>query len=420
MSLRSSLALAGLAAVLCPWNHSHAGEPTAEIVAILRAWEAASEGAPRSSSRAALAAHHESHSAHELDAVCEMLGAVSADRLLEAYEWTHGAGDGEIHLTGTPRDVTTSLFFSGFDIVLDRATYRPKSIHFRAGNGAPRASAITAPMAGRPDVPSAKDRNVVRPATYAIPRAELEPAALPAELQSVHDQWVEASRGIHNAEIRFERYEYDTVFLTEKRGKGRFLYHAPDLAVYEIEGAEIPAGTQSKRVGHRGQTYTLQPATEFRAHLGRGQLWLIDPEQRRYDQFECYPSTTTGKDFRHYGVFGIPWSPRIAYVPGMIAAAEMTSNRNLQWTFGPENEHGVIVVAQSAFPAKFVVGSRIEQLLDRETYRTKASRVISSSGQTEVVHVFEYVSVNTRELKREQFVPDLNGLSKASHARSDR
>lgn len=419
MSLKLCVSPACLAVLFMSGAASRAAEPSDEVVAILRAWEVASKDAPRSSSRAALAAHQESHSTHELEAACDMLGAVSAERLLEEYEWTCGIGDTEdIHLTGTPRDVTTSLFFSGFDVALDRTTYRPKSIHFRTGGGEPRASAIAAPIARRPDAPSTREGNGVRPAAYAIPRAEFAPAPLSAPLESVLDQWIEASSRIHNAEIRFERYEYDTVFHTEKRGKGRFLYHAPDLAVYEIEGAEIPTGAQSKRVGHGGRTYTLQPATQFRAHLERGQLWLIDPEQRRYDQFD--PSTTAGKDFRHFGVFGIPWSTWIAYVPGMIAAAEMTSNRNLQWNFGPENRHGVIVVAQPTFPANFVVWSRLDVLLDRETFQTRATRVTSVDGTKETVHTFEYVSVNTPELTREQFVPDLNGLTKASHVRAHR
>lgn len=72
------------------------------------------------------------------------------------------------------------------------------------------------------------------------PRIEALPAPIAShEVIEVLQQWEQTTAGTRRLEAKFDSYQYNDVFLTEKRGKGSLSYTAPDQGAFRIEPVDV-------------------------------------------------------------------------------------------------------------------------------------------------------------------------------------
>ncbi|QDU38832.1 hypothetical protein Mal4_31620 [Maioricimonas rarisocia] len=198
MFARMLLTVAVLAGVLT--TSADAAEPTTEE--ILARWAEASRQGPRLSPAVLRTRYGAVHSAHELEAASELLGAVDAKELQERFEWcVELQADGTTHLIGTPRDTVDQLFYSQLEITVDTSTGLPASIHFVASDGTPRPVAIQqrkarpGPMVLQVAAADSPSAPVIHTVAFVSPETEGTGAAeYDVDIEQLLRQWVRYRR----------------------------------------------------------------------------------------------------------------------------------------------------------------------------------------------------------------------------------
>ncbi len=393
-----------------------AADPNDELLLALKEWEAATADVPQPLPDKALVAYRNTHNAHELEAAAELFGPVSARRLVEEYRWTLERGDsGEIRLHGEPRDVTTSLFFSGVDVVLDGATHRPASIQFVGVQGAPIPPVmVMATNTAKTAQEAAHQSDIQLVVNVTEPRDEPAPPR-PVELESILNRWQEAAGRIETAEIRFHRYVYDHVYLAETRSIGRICFEAPNLGAYELEPVDSATDTQPARIDSQRGKYQLTRAGSTRIHWNGSRVWVIDLDQKSYDVWtipEPLPEVFSGWSFFIHQLA----SPS-DYLPAVINLSDDFLHR-FQWKLVRDDDRGLMLQGTPISNRDRSELNLLQVLIDRDTFRTSATRIMNAMGSKETTHVLEYVSVNDNRVSRRGWVPDLFGLKQNARAHS--
>ena len=111
-----------------------AADSTVELLQVLRDWEQSTAALPKPLPDAAFPDSFESHTAHELDVAAQLYGAVTAQELIEDFNWSmESTTQTTVVLKGFPRDEISQLFYSAFEITLDRQSTRPAVTAFERG-----------------------------------------------------------------------------------------------------------------------------------------------------------------------------------------------------------------------------------------------------------------------------------------------
>jgi hypothetical protein len=391
----------------CPAADGHV-----ELLQVLRDWERSTAELPKPLPDAAFPDSFESHTAHELDVAARLYGAVTAHKLIEDFNWSlEGTTETTVVLKGYPRDEVDRLFYSAFEITLDRQSMRPTSIQFLGTDGTPRPQLVRLRISNRVNVDSVPLGGDVR--TIAVTPADIEQPDSPnvtADLESILAHWVRATREIRAAEFRFRRYVYDSIYQQEIRGQGRFIFEAPGRGLYQLEPVELSRDAVSRRTSAAGEPYALTPDERVTCYWTGTHLVWIDDEQHTYEMMPL-PELITG-DIRPVGSWDRVWAgwagPQRA-LPGVIDAHTDDFIARFDWTLLRRDDRQVILQGRPRTDDDRFHLSLLQVVLDPKTYLTSATRMIDAGGNRETVHVFEHVRIDrTPTARHADWEPDLS------------
>jgi hypothetical protein len=386
-----------------------AADPSEELLLALKEWEAATADIGQTLPDTALDAYRDALNAHELEAAAELLGPVSARRLVEEYRWTLERLDsGDICLHGEPRDVTTSLFFALVEVRLDGTTHQPASIQFFTGDGEPRPTKIIGAAGAALKRPKTPHQSAIRLVAGARDVPDEPAPPRPLELETILKRWQEAVGRIQNAEVRFHRYSYDLVYRSESRGTGRFLFEAPNLGAYERAPIELASDTRPAR-SDDGGTFTLQRDSATTIQWDGTKVWILNLDQKLYDVMTI-PERPPERTLFGWNFFSDFLASPPACLPGVVEVTDEFLKR-FNWSIARDNDQGLMLEGTPASNRIRDELKILQVLVDRASFRTTATRIISSTGARETTHVFQYVFVNDERVHRQSWVPDVSGLT---------
>ncbi len=396
-----------------------AGELT-DIVAVLHLWERTSEGVPAPLADVAFAEYCDSHNAHELELAAELFGAVDARRLIEDFAWS-GSVEGErVVLHAVPRDEVTRLFCAGIDIELGARTVLPMQIRFHDSETGPRKTALARPAGLEPAVTRTASRPVHTASLIqwasGLSVADRDADSAP-ELTQVLDRWAAATRGIDRAELRFVRFHYDGVYFIEQRCRGRFRFQAPGAGCYELLPADEESEPTSKRKGPHGESYTVTTAPPVTYYWNDGELMLIHPKDRVLEVFDIPEELDS--EIRTVGSWDRIWvglaDPQ-RLLPGVVDVHSRDFLDDFAWSLLNRTDERITLKGVPRTGDGSFEFSELQVILDACTYRTEATRVISPSGSTETVHVFNRADYNGDIGSPEEWLPDLSEFTDSNPA----
>ena len=124
-----------------------------------------------------------------------------------------------------------------------------------------------------------------RPHQSVIPRQRLRRAvALSPELQTILQQWEQASSKIQRLDADFTRITYDYTAEVERRGTGSLAADESGRAEYMIKPATLEPGETSKRRKNTGIPFDLGADQPERWHWNGKTLIRINDEHRTFEQ----------------------------------------------------------------------------------------------------------------------------------------
>lgn len=405
----AALVAACIIALSSGFSNCRGDDSKVELLQVLREWEQATAGLPKPLPDAAFPDLFESHTAHELDVAARLYGAVTARELIEEFNWSlESTTQTTIVVKGFPRDKVAQLFYSAFEVTLDRQSKRPSEIQFLDRDGTPREQAVRFRVVAARN-PGATSGSVRTVAGNTGETGAAEAAPPQAELPLILLRWVAATREIRAAELRFRRYVYDSIHAEEIRGEGRFIFEAPGRGLYELRPVELSDGVTSQRTTADGEPFEMAPDEWVSCYWTGTHLVWIDERERSYETMPL-PEANTG-DIRPVGSWDRVWAgwagPQRA-LPGVIDAHTDSFIDRFDWTLLLRNERQIILQGRPKTDDDRFHLSLLQVVLDPNTYLTTATRMIDASGNRETVHVFEPVRIS-REPKAESddWEPDL-------------
>jgi hypothetical protein len=239
----------------------------------------------------------------------------------------------------------------------------------------------------------------------------------PLDLETILERWQESVSRIATAEIGFDRYVYDLLLRAVTRSKGRLLFEAPNLGVYELEPVDANTDPRPAQTDAHGGHFTLQPASRERWQWDGTRFWVINLDYKYYDVVQIRETPPETKRF-DWNFLSDLKSPALV-VPGVVDVSDDFLNR-FQWNLGSDDDRGLMLQGAPKSNRDCREIRMLQVLIDRDSFRTKATRVVSATGQRETTHVFQYVSVNDDRISRQTWVPDVSGLTNSSsHRNSD-
>lgn len=387
-----------------------AADRNVELLEVLRDWEQSTGRLPQPLPDAAFPDLFESHTAHELDVAARMYGAVTARELIRDFNWSlESTTQTTVVLKGYPRDEVAQLFYSAFEVTLDRQTWRPTLIRFHDTDGTPRAQSVRLRITTARNQEVLADTNVRAVAGAAA--GQPEPVPPREELTEILERWVAATREIRSAELGFRRYVYDSIYEQEVRGRGRFVFEAPGRGLYQLEPAKLADGATSQRANADGTPFAMIPDERAGCFWSGTHLVWIDETERTYEMMPL-PETNSG-DIRPVGSWDRVWAgwagPQRA-LPGVIDAHTDEFIERFDWTLLRRNARQIILQGRPQRDDDRFHLSLLQVVLNPESYLTSATRMIDAGGNRETVHVFEHVRISREPWTgRGDWEPDLTG-----------
>ena len=400
--------------VLCgaPSGAGWSADPAAELVARLAAWEAASAEKSVVRPDVAFADIEEQYTAHELQTAADFCGPVEAARLIQEFSWSERVSRiDRVVLRAEPRDALTRLFYSAVDIEFDRATWSVRTVQFHDGEGRPRPRAIVAPAvpsngggvvtAASAEPASSEIRLVAR----FVEPAELLESPIADDVQEVLDQWSEAMRDIRAVDGTFRRYTYDSVFHTERRAVGRFHFEAPNRGLYVVEPVNNGRGSVSQKRDSQGRPYTVI-ADESVTYYWNGThvVWIDD---------EMVPiPESLDSEIRTVGSWDLVWARMAApqrVLPGAVDVHNEDFLSRYHWSILRKGPRQIMLQGYPVTQESRYHLSQLQVILDPETFLTTATRLVDAGASREVVHVFEYGTIDRSiQPAKRDWEPDLS------------
>jgi len=136
-----------------------------------------------------------------------------------------------------------------------------------------------------------------QPPRGAAPRqARPEPAVMQVQapdpkLDAILVAWERNTAKIKTLSGEHYRYEFNDVFQTEKRCRGRFWFESPDKGRIDMEGAPPKEGEVSKMADPKtGTPYTIQVGQEENWICNGQTITIVDPAQKQFEVHEIPPA----------------------------------------------------------------------------------------------------------------------------------
>lgn len=402
-----------LALVINAW--SFAGDPP-DVVAVLHAWEQATEGVPAPLADVVFDEYRDSHSAHELELAAELYGAVDARRLIEDFAWMAAMQGERLVLHAVPRDELMRLFCPGVDVEFDAGTATPRLLRFHDEAG-PKSVVLTRPASEEPAV----TRTAARPVPTAtvirlaagVSISDIEDASVaPSRLSELLDRWAAATRQIKQAKLKFNRFTYDTTYFTETRSRGRFRFQSPDRGCYELFSVDENSDLISRRKGPHGEGYTVStepPVTYFWAD---NELILIHPDSQSYQVFDIPEEFDS--EIRTVGSWDRAWTSLAdpqRLLPGVVDVHSRDFLDDFSWSLLNQTDERITLKGTLRTDEGRYELAELQVILDARTFRTVATRTVAPNGARETVHVFDDADYNSEIGAPAEWLPDLSGFT---------
>lgn len=229
-------------------------------------------------------------------------------------------------------------------------------------------------------------------AAVAGPQATEE--AVDPELDQLLQEWEAKTARIEKLRGKFERYEYDSVFLVEKRAKGEFWYKAPDLGRMDFEPGSVPKdGINPEMKGPNGEPYEVKAEVPQRWVCTGKEILSIDESQKTYNRI-AIPPAMQGENIVH--------SP-LPFLFGMKAEeAKKRYRLQLGQLHNPDGRlQGmplrIHVVARPKMQIDKREWSQAEILLNHKYFVPEAIRLKDPTGNKTTVYVFPLSSMHGNE-----------------------
>jgi TIGR03009 family protein len=216
------------------------------------------------------------------------------------------------------------------------------------------------------------------PAGQRQPRPDEVPsqAQTPPELIPILDNWERKSAAVQRVHAEFQRYEYDYVFMIEKRSVGEYWFESPDKGRIDFNPDEnLPEPPQNQHPS--GKVFTVQ-SDGHKVWVCTGKEILdIDVPNRTYNKVEI-PEQYQGER--------ITDGP-LPFLFGM-KADKVKERYLLQVGSMHDPNQRLHIIAYPLLPHLRREFQRAEVLLDPQSYTPTAVKLKDPSGNKETVYVF--------------------------------
>ncbi|MBX3437946.1 MAG: hypothetical protein KF861_10680 [Planctomycetaceae bacterium] len=244
-----------------------------------------------------------------------------------------------------------------------------------------------------------------------------------SRVEQVLENWDAAFTNVDSSRVTFRKYEYDSVFLLEKRSDGEIRYQAPDRLLWMTKPVELQNAALPRRVSIWGERYQLKTESHIEWYIDRHDLMVVDHAEKTYDRIAMPPQLRNVHPTRVDPLVEV--SPETAYLhaPGPFSqfiatlvgplhfsaqlcdsthrVSAMLCGRELRrfqgefdWTIQRDTDTEIRLSGKplSSDAAQHV--SRVDVILNTATHRPTAVRLIDPAGTRETVYVIREMAIN--------------------------
>lgn len=212
---------------------------------------------------------------------------------------------------------------------------------------------------------------------------EIAPERLSPQMLNLLQDWEAKTAGIDTLQGVFRRYEYDSVFMTEKRAVGRYWFGSPDKARMDFQPDPEILKAQQNQPGEKmqhefgGKTYVVQAAEQKSWICNGKEILEITHESKQYSKMEI-PARYQGQR--------ITDGP----MPFLFGMKADSVSQRYKLAFGEKHNPAsqVHIVAYPIVPGLQREFQRAEILLDPNTFLPQAVKLWDPSGNKETVYLF--------------------------------
>jgi TIGR03009 family protein len=225
--------------------------------------------------------------------------------------------------------------------------------------------------------------------------------AITPEVEKILQDWERVTSQFKKLVGEFDVMKFDVTFETEKTGKGKFAYEAPDKGNYERRGVEIKKGEKSLKLNKDGEPYTLQSLAPERWICNGKEIIKIDEYEKTYVKLPI-PPEDQGQNIMD--------SP-LPFLFGMKAEqAKLRYNIKLL----KQNEKQIKLEVTPLRRSDAENWDRAIIVIDAKRFVPEGVRLFDPTG-TETIHVFRNVEVNPKNnwFKEDPFKPNLRSYKPA-------
>ncbi len=264
-----------------------------------------------------------------------------------------------------------------------------------------------------------------RPKSAGVPIQKVQPAAAaqvdpqqqpvqvnPVELERILKEWEQKTAKITKLRGVHQRYEYDYVFLQEKRAVGSFWHESPDKGRidfnYKEEPNIPPGGVNNAKRAPNGKPFqvTAEPPTMW--VCTGSEILSVDVDNKTIDQIEIPPPD------RGENIMDGPLPFLFGMQAEKLKARYQMSLGQMNGSKGRDGRPIYHLVASPLLQADARNWQRAEVRLDAEYCLPVAIRLIDPSGNKETVYVFPLRNMKANSqwaaIMPNPFKPRLNGF----------
>lgn len=231
-----------------------------------------------------------------------------------------------------------------------------------------------------------------RPSGEALQVEKLDP-----KLEKILKEWETETAKIKKLQGDFDKFSYDNTFSVENRAQGSFKYEAPDKGVYEVHGAKISQGMQSRRNDAKGRPFQLKTDQTEQWFCTGDEIFQINDGERTYRK------TAIPEQSRGQNIIDGP-------LPFLFGMKAVQAKRRYKLTLRKETDTEIWIHVVPKLQHDQANYSEATVILDRTTYLPKGVRLLDPPQTKETVHVFK--NMKTRILHwplDDPFKPNLFG-----------
>ena len=227
-----------------------------------------------------------------------------------------------------------------------------------------------------------------------------EPAVTDAEFREFLDRWEASAAASERSQFRFRRFVYDHVFATEKRAVGAAYLEGTHSERWDLLPADVLEGEVSRRLDRQGKPFQLKQDISETWIWTRESVRWINPEEKRVDQWAVSRNTTGGKVVDASGwslgksiAAGMSLLPSAFLHPILHPDADQLAKR-FELSVFREEDSRLWIRMTPRFQADAASYQSMEVIIDRDTNRPGAVKIVDPAGNTETVYTFSEWAVN--------------------------